>query len=222
MDFYDSEMVLFDLDGTLADTAPDLACCINMMLAKLGMPEQTEDKIKTWIGNGIEYLVKRALSDASNKQTEATFYRKALSSFTEFYTENNCVHSKLFPGVIEALTHLKSGQYKIGCVTNKRSQFTERLLQALGIHSYFDIIISGDTLPKKKPDPMPLLHAAEYFSVAPAKALMVGDSCNDVNAARAAGFPILCVSYGYNFGKDIRESQPDIVVDTLSTLPHLL
>jgi len=107
-------------------------------------------------------------------------------------------------------------------VTNKAAQFTEPLLRDLGIAGFFPIVISGDTLPKKKPDPLPLLHAADFFGVAPSAALMIGDSISDVKAARAAGFQIICMSYGYNHGQDIREAHPDAVIDSMAELPQLL
>jgi phosphoglycolate phosphatase len=124
--------------------------------------------------------------------------------------------------VREGLDYLKSRGYKLGCVTNKATQFTLPLLKDLGVFDDFAIIICGDTLAKKKPDPLPLLHAAEYFGVAPAQALMLGDSVSDVKAARAAGFQIVCMSYGYNHGADIRDSHPDAVIDSMAELKELL
>lgn len=117
---------------------------------------------------------------------------------------------------------LKSANYRLGCVTNKAARFTEPLLKDLGVYDDFSIIISGDTLTKKKPDPAPLLHAAKYFGCEPANAMMVGDSVSDVAAARAAGFQIVCMSYGYNHGVDIREAAPDAVIDTLTEIIPLL
>ncbi|OQX44458.1 MAG: phosphoglycolate phosphatase, partial [Candidatus Sedimenticola endophacoides] len=126
------------------------------------------------------------------------------------------------PGVREGLDYLKGTGIHLGCVTNKAAQFTIPLLKALGIHDEFELIISGDTLPKKKPDPLPLLHAARHFDIAPAEALMLGDSVSDTKAARAAGFGIFCVSYGYNHGRDIREANPDHVIDSFVELRGLL
>ncbi|MDH5571733.1 MAG: HAD-IA family hydrolase, partial [Gammaproteobacteria bacterium] len=120
------------------------------------------------------------------------------------------------------LAFLKAQGYKLGCVTNKAAQFTEPLLKDLGVYDDFAIVISGDTLAKKKPDPMPLLHAADFFGVKPENALMIGDSVSDVKAARAAGFNILCMTYGYNHGVDIREANPDVVIDSMAQLPDIL
>ncbi len=216
------EMVLFDLDGTLVDSAPDLAYSVDATLAELGIPARGEQKIRHWIGNGIERTLKRALIDNMEGEPDAELFSRALPIFMDIYTENAATRSRFYEGVAEGLDYLKRNNYKIGCVTNKREKFTHILLKALGVFDDFGIVLSGDSLPKKKPDPLPLLHAAHFFNVTPDKALMVGDSMNDVNAARAAGFQILCVSYGYNHGRDIREAQPDAVVDTLAELPALM
>ena len=135
---------------------------------------------------------------------------------------NTSKRSCLYPGVKEGLEYLKAEGYPLGCVTNKAAQFTEPLLQNLGVYDYFSIVISGDTLEKKKPDPMPLLHAANFFKVAPEQALMIGDSISDVKAARAAGFQIFCMTYGYNHGVDIREAKPDAIMDSMTELPDVL
>ena len=194
------EMVLLDLDGTLVDTVPDLAYCLDNMLRELSLPEAGETKVRKWVGNGIEQLVKRGLSNNFvtsdfNEEPEASLFEKALPMFIDCYKENACKHSRLYAGVREGLEYLTSNNFKLGCITNKLSQFTDTILETLEIQKAFGIVISGDTLTKKKPDPMPLLHAAEYFGISPNRSLMVGDSVNDVSAARAAGFQVLCVSY---------------------------
>ena len=220
------EMVLLDLDGTLVDTVPDLAYCLDNMLRELSLPEAGETKVRKWVGNGIEQLVKRGLSNNFvtsdfNKDPEASLFEKALPIFIDFYKENACKHSRLYAGVREGLEYLTSNNFKLGCITNKLSQFTDTILETLEIQKAFGIVISGDTLTKKKPDPMPLLHAAEYFGISPNRSLMVGDSVNDVSAARAAGFQVLCVSYGYNLGQDIHLANPDLVVDSLADLVNI-
>ncbi len=220
------EMVLLDLDGTLVDTVPDLAYCLDNMLRELSLPEAGETKVRKWVGNGIEQLVKRGLSNNFvtsdfNEEPEASLFEKALPMFIDFYKENACKHSRLYAGVREGLEYLTSNNFKLGCVTNKLSQFTDTILETLEIQKAFGIVISGDTLTKKKPDPMPLLHAAEYFGISPNRSLMVGDSVNDVSAARAAGFQVLCVSYGYNLGQDIHLANPDLVVDSLADLVNI-
>ena len=137
-------------------------------------------------------------------------------------SDNTSKRSCLYPGAREGVDLLQAAGYKLGCVTNKAAQFTEPLLRDLGVADAFSIVISGDTLPKKKPDPMPLLHAAEFFGVAPEASLMIGDSVSDVKAARAAGFQIVCMSYGYNHGVDIRDAHPDAVIDSMVEIMPLL
>jgi phosphoglycolate phosphatase len=216
------EMILLDLDGTMVDSVPDLAWCADTMLERLGMPKRGEAKVRQWVGNGVERLVKRALIDRLDGEPEEGLYAKALPLYMALYKDNLSQRSCLYPGVKEGLDSLQGAGYKLGCITNKAAAFTEPLLKALGIYDHFRIVISGDTLPVKKPDPLPLLHAAEFFRSAPERALMVGDSISDVKAARAAGFQIVCVSYGYNHGQDIRGAHPDAVIDSLSELPTLL
>jgi phosphoglycolate phosphatase len=128
----------------------------------------------------------------------------------------------LYPGVRDGLDYLKTAGYPLGCVTNKPAQFAEPLLRDLGVRDYFGIVVSGDTLPRRKPDPLPLLHAAAHFGVEPGDALMVGDSVSDVKAARAAGFAIVCMTYGYNHGVDIRTAHPDAVIDSLVEIRGVL
>jgi phosphoglycolate phosphatase len=215
------ELVLFDLDGTLVDTAPDLAWSIDATLQKLNLPICGEEKVRGWIGSGIEGVLKRALTNDINGQPDAALFNNALSIFMESYFDNIYERSRIYPGVSEALNYLQSGDFKIACVTNKGSRFTNKLLKEIGLYEKFGIVVSGDTLAVKKPDPLPLLHAASYFSIDANAALMVGDSITDINAARAAGFQILCVPYGYNMGRDIYEMKPDAVVETLADMAKL-
>ena len=215
-------MVLIDVDGTLVDSVPDLTYCVDEMMKQLNMPTHGEAKVRNWVGNGVERLVRRALIGKLEGEPDEALYEKAYPIFIELYSENTSKRSCLYPGVKQGLEYLKSEGYKMGCVTNKAAQFTEPLLKDLGVSDYFSIVISGDTLEKKKPDPMPLLHAAKYFNVAPEQALMIGDSISDVKAARAAGFRIACMTYGYNHGVDIREAKPDAVMDSMAELPDLL
>lgn len=216
------QMVLIDLDGTLVDSVPDLAYCVDRMMEQLDMPIHGEDKVREWVGNGVERLVRRALIGELEGEPDEALFQQAYPIFLDLYAENTSTRSHLYPGVQEGLDYLKNQGFSLGCVTNKAEQFTIPLLQTVGIHDYFEIIISGDSLPKKKPDPMPLLHAAEFFKVKPADALMLGDSISDVKAARAAGFQIACMTYGYNHGQDIREAQPDAVMDSMDELSSLL
>ncbi|MEQ6342871.1 MAG: phosphoglycolate phosphatase [Gammaproteobacteria bacterium] len=216
------QMVLVDLDGTLVDSVPDLAFCVDAMMQRLDMPSRGEARVREWVGNGVERLVRRALINQLDGEPDEALFEKALPIFMGLYAENTSKRSHLYPGVREGLDYLVGAGYKLGCVTNKAAAFTEPLLKDMGIYDCFSIVVSGDTVPKKKPDPMPLLHACAFFGVAPQDALMVGDSMSDVKAARAAGFQIVCLTYGYNHGIDIRESQPDAVIDSMAELQGLL
>jgi len=215
-------MLLIDVDGTLVDSVPDLAYCIDEMMIALSLPIRGEAAVRQWVGNGVERLVKRGLLNQLDGEPEAELYAKALPIFMDLYADNTSKRSCLYPGVTEGLTYMKAAGYRIGCVTNKAAQFTLPLLKDLGIFDAFEIVVSGDTLAKKKPDPLPLLHAAEKMDVAPADSMMLGDSKSDVKAARAAGFQIICMSYGYNHGEDIRDYNPDAVVDSMQEIEALL
>ncbi|MCU7796848.1 MAG: phosphoglycolate phosphatase [Candidatus Thiodiazotropha sp. (ex Myrtea spinifera)] len=216
------KMILIDVDGTLVDSVPDLAYCVDEMMKQLGRPAHGETKVRDWVGNGVERLVRRALIGQLNGEPDEADFKRAYPIFLDLYAVNTSQRSALYPGIRDGLDYLKLKGYRLGCVTNKAAQFTLPLLKDLGVHDDFEIVIAGDTLPKKKPDPLPLLHAAEQLGVVPADALMIGDSQSDVKAARAAGFQIVCMSYGYNHGEDIRNYNPDAVIDTLTEIRSLL
>jgi len=216
------EMILIDVDGTLVDSVPDLSYCVDTMMTQLGRAPWGEARVRDWVGNGVERLVKRALIGALEGEPEPADFERAYPLFLQLYAENTSKRSILYPGVREGLDMLKGAGYRLGCVTNKAAQFTEPLLQDLGVFEDFSIVISGDSLPQKKPDPAPLLHGAAFFGCEPRHALMVGDSVSDVKAARAAGFQIICMSYGYNHGVDIRDAHPDAVIDALTEVLPLL
>ena len=216
------KMILIDVDGTLVDSVPDLAYCIDEMMKALNMPVHGEAAVRNWVGNGVERLVRRGLIGKLDGEPDEALFEKAYPIFLDLYAVNTSQRSCLYPGVREGLDYMKAAGYTLGCVTNKAAQFTIPLLKDLGIHDDFENIVCGDTLAKKKPDPLPLLHSAEVLGVAPEKSLMLGDSVSDVKAARAAGFQIICMSYGYNHGVDIRESKPDAVIDSMVELKGLL
>ena len=215
-------MVLIDLDGTLVDSVPDLAHAVDVMMREIGLQERGEARVREWIGNGAERLVRRALVNAYDGEPDEGLYRRAYPIFLEAYARDVCTYSRPFPGVMEGVDYLDRAGYRLGCVTNKPARFTEPLLQQLGLFERFQAVISGDTLAEKKPHPAPLLHAAKVLGVAPGESLMVGDSINDVEAARAAGFKVVCVNYGYNHGMDIRDAAPDAVIGSLLVLRELL
>ena len=216
------EMVLIDVDGTLVDSVPDLAWCVDEMMKALGREPHGETKVRDWVGNGVERLVRRALIGQLDGEPDDAAFEQAYPIFMDLYARNTCNHSMLYPGVEEGIAYMQSQGYKLGCVTNKAEQFTLPILEQLGILDAFGIVVSGDTLPVKKPDPLPLLHAAEKLGVSAEDSLMLGDSQSDVKAARAAGFQIICMSYGYNHGEDIRNYNPDLVIDSMAELKGVL
>ena len=214
-------LILFDLDGTLIDSVGDLAWCCNEMLKQLGRPQHSTEKVATWVGNGVERLVKRALTEDMEAEPDAVLFDQAMPIFNELYAGNVSEYSRVYPGVIEGLQQLQQTSARLACVTNKAERFTLPLLKGLGLLQFFELVVSGDTTAKKKPDPMQLNHAAEFFGFDNIDCLMVGDSSNDIKAARAAGFQVVAVPYGYNHGIDIRESNPDLVIDSFVELAAL-
>jgi len=214
--------VMIDLDGTLADTIPDLAAAANMMLRELSQPELDIELIRTFVGKGIPKLVERALAGSIAGGASAGEMERALPAFERCYAEVNGRHTVMYPGVEEGLAALRKMGLPLACVTNKSGRFTAPLLDYLGIARHFEQVIAGDTLPQKKPDPQPLLHACRGFGIAPGDMLMIGDSVNDVQAARAAGCPVFCVPYGYNEGQDVRGLDVDAIVPSLIAATRLI
>jgi phosphoglycolate phosphatase len=217
------KMVLIDVDGTLVDSVPDLAYCVDEMMKQLDMPVRGEAAVRQWVGNGVQRLVERGLTNDLDGYPDIELFERAMPIFMDLYAENTSKRSRLYDGVVEGLDFLQSCQgLKVGCVTNKAAQFTHPLLKDLGIFDRFGIVISGDTLPEKKPHPLPLLHATEALGAKPEESLMIGDSKSDVKAARAAGFQIICMTYGYNHGEDIRNYHPDAVIDSMAEFKNLI
>jgi len=222
MKIFQPKLVMIDVDGTLVDSVPDLAYCVDQMMISLGRPARGEERVRHWVGNGVPRLVERALTGELDGFPSQQAFDKAYPIFLDLYAQNSSVRSTLYEGVIEGLDYLKSNGYLLGCVTNKAEQFTLPLLKSLGIIDYFGIVISGDTLEKKKPDPLPLIHGANFFNINPNECLMLGDSVSDVKAARAASFQIICMSYGYNHGNNIAVENPDLVIDSMKQLRDYL
>ena len=219
---FQPNLIMIDVDGTLVDSVPDLAYCVDEMMVELDMEKRGEDKVRHWVGNGVSKLVERAITGELEGQLDKELFNKAYPIFLNYYAENTVKRTCLYEGVREGLDYLSLQGYHLGCVTNKATQFTHPLLKELGIINYFKIVISGDTLAKKKPDPMPLLYGAEYFGVKPKGCLMIGDSVSDVKASRSAGFDIICMSYGYNHGNNIADEKPDLVIDSMTELAKFL
>jgi len=207
--------IIFDLDGTLVDSAPDLSNSINAMLSTLKREPFHDDLIHSWVGNGAKILVERALSGARNinEQLNDDDCDKALSIFLAHYKENACVHTKLYEGVSSTLAELKERGYTLNIVTNKPLMFVGPILETLGIKDYFDMVLGADSLPKKKPDPMPLSHICDAQNIDIKHCVMVGDSHNDILAANAINMESIGLTYGYNYGEDITLHKPTIVCD---------
>jgi phosphoglycolate phosphatase len=222
MKIFDPKLIMIDVDGTLVDSVPDFAFCVDQMMIELGLQLCGEERVRNWVGNGIPKLIERALIDKLDKESISKVYEVAYPIFLKLYSDNSAIRSRLYDGVKEGLDYLKSKGYLLGCVTNKAEQFTNPLLKKMGIYNDFRLIISGDTLDKKKPDPLPLLHGANFFNMQPNECLMLGDSVSDVRAARAAGFDIICMSYGYNHGNNIEDENPDLVIDSMDQLKEHL
>lgn len=214
--------VMIDLDGTLLDTLPDIAAAAQRMLAQLGLPPRTPEEIRDFIGKGIPSLVQRCLPAGAGEVRAAALQSEALALFQEFYFEESGRRATVYPGVREGLEQLRAMRLRLACITNKAARYTLPLLKHMGLSPYFDLVVSGDTLARKKPDPMQLAHICTAFALAPAAVLMIGDSANDALAARAAGCPVLCVSYGYTEGGDVHDLDCDAIVDSLSEAADML
>jgi phosphoglycolate phosphatase len=214
-----AEAVFFDLDGTLVDSARDLAAACDRMCDALGLPHPGEDNVRLWIGNGVPRLIERTLAHCAARAGRAEPpFSEAKSAFDAAYTDTVGHYSCLFPGAREGLQKVQAAGKPMVCITNKPLAFTETLLQQFGIRDWFPLLLAGDNVVRKKPDPWPLLHAAEYVEVPIGTCLMVGDSRHDIAAAKNAGCPVVCVSYGYNHGEDIAQFGADAVIDSLAEL----
>ena len=205
--------ILIDLDGTLLDTIPDLAAGANGMLQELGAPTLPLETITTFVGKGTERLVIRCLEhDLVQLPSDPASVKRALEVFNRHYHAVNGREATLYPGVLEGLQAFRDQGARLAVVTNKPVEFTLPLLEFTGLAPWFELVVGGDTCERKKPDPMPMLHACEQLQCAPEQALAIGDSVNDALAARAAGITVLAVPYGYNEGMDIRTLDVDGIV----------
>ena len=215
------KLIMFDLDGTLMHTAPELATAINLMLVDLGLQTLPASQIQSYIGEGAVVLLKRCLTGKLNTEPDEALLNKAQIIFFAHYAQHLTL-SLPFDGVIDALQALQNKDYKLACVTNKPAQFAQPLLLKSGLNHFFEMVVSGDTLSKKKPDPMQLLHICATLNVPIEQALLVGDSATDIAAAKAAGCFIVTVPYGYNQGRVIDESSVDANIEDLTQLIALL
>ena len=218
----DISAVAFDLDGTLADTLPDLYASANLTMRDLGLEPVDRETVRNCIGQGIDRLVQRLLAGGPNGDPEPDDLTRAGTIMRGHYREQLTNESQLFPGTGETLHELKALRLKLACVTNKTEVFTHPLLDKLGVLELFDEVICGDTLERKKPDPLPLTYCAGQFGIEPGRLLMVGDSQTDTLCARAAGCPVVCVPHGYRSGMELHELDCDAIVPTVSDLIDLI
>lgn len=205
--------VLLDLDGTLLDTAPDIAAAANAMLAEQGLPPLAAETVRDFIGSGIPKLVERCLQ-ACGLALACARLEPALRSFGHHYARLNGSAAEPFPGVVPALERMREAGLRLACVTNKASAFTLPLLERAGLSPLLNAVVTADQVGKRKPDPAPFLHACRTLGTSPEESAVIGDSANDAQGARAAGCRVLLVSYGYSEGRDVRTIDCDGVFDS--------
>ncbi|MEH6579597.1 MAG: phosphoglycolate phosphatase [Amphritea sp.] len=217
----DPQLILFDLDGTLLDSVPDLALAVDQMLSAVNRQPAGEARVREWVGNGAQTLVKRALAgqqDYVESEVDDELFEQAYQLFLSFYADCSAVGSVLYEGVKAFLDEVQERGIKLGLITNKPIHFTLPLLETFQLADYFAIVLGGDSLSEKKPHPMPLIHAMQQLQHTPAQTLMIGDSRSDIRSAQAAGCAVAAVTYGYNHGEPVSRYQPDRVVDNLLEL----
>jgi phosphoglycolate phosphatase len=217
-----AQAVLIDLDGTLADTAPDLAAAVNAMLADLGHAALPTATVAAFVGKGADVLVHRALTRSIDGRADPALHATARAAFYAHYRRLNGTAARVYDGVPAALDALRAQGLRLACVTNKPREFTLELLTRVGLAARFDAIVAGDDTTEKKPHPAPLLAACTRLGVEPAAAVMVGDSENDLVAARAAGCAAILVEGGYNEGRPVAALNADAIVAALSEAARLI
>jgi phosphoglycolate phosphatase len=233
LNHFDIEAAIVDLDGTLVDTLGDFCLALNLMLADLPEPycrhRVDRSSIAHWVGKGSEHLIRQVLAriQVAGAELESdagrieALYPSAWASYERHYPTINGQQSVTFAGVEGGLRHLRARGLKLACLTNKPTAFAKELLRLKGLDGYFECVFGGDAFERRKPDPLPLLKTCEALGSAPRRTLMIGDSSNDAQAARAAGCPVLLVTYGYNHGLPVRSVDADAFVDSLESLAEL-
>lgn len=209
------QAAIIDLDGTLVDTLGDFEHALGSMLAELGLPRIDRSQIERMVGKGSEHLIRSVLAHVGAPDA---LYHSAWQAYQRHYLAVNGQHSHVYAGAVQGLQALRAKGLRLACLTNKPTAFAEPLLEAKGLRGFFDVVFGGDAFERKKPDPLPLLKTCEALGTAPAATLMVGDSSNDARAARAAGCPVVLVTYGYNHGEPVRAVDADGYVDSLAQL----
>lgn len=219
------KVIGFDLDGTLVNSLPDLAFCVNSVLADFHLPQAPEEQVLTWIGNGASILIQRAL-DWALPQTKLSLTpqeeQHLKNKFDQYYGENICTKSRLFPNVKTTLQTLKEQGYILAIVTNKPTVYVEPVLEAFGIAEFFTDTLGGQSLPAIKPHPAPLYYLCGKYGIFPEQMLFVGDSKNDILAAQRAGCPVVGLTYGYNYNTPIADSNPNWVFDDFAQILTIL
>ncbi|MDA0821905.1 MAG: phosphoglycolate phosphatase [Proteobacteria bacterium] len=215
-------LVIFDLDGTLVDSAPDLVASITFALTLVNIDVPSVAAMTSYIGNGAGRLVHRCLTNSFDGIADEKLFDRASRSFFDHYSTNVCAKSAVYPQVTSTLTELKNCGYRLACVTNKPARFTEPLLAQIGLSEFFSITLSGDSLEKKKPAPDQLLHAAKWFDIAPECCTMVGDTVTDIEAARRANMQVISVSYGYGSRSELLALGPDAIVDSIDQIVDII
>ncbi|MBF0165304.1 MAG: phosphoglycolate phosphatase [Magnetococcales bacterium] len=218
------QALLFDLDGTLVDSAPDLWRAMNHVLRLEGREPLPLEKVRHLVGHGARALLARGLLDDETAEppTNDPAFEGAVRAFLDHYAEHLTDHSRPYPEVPEVLAELAGRGFALAVVTNKPERFSRKMLDQLDLARFFTVVIGGDTLPTRKPDPTPLLHALERLNVSLEQGIMIGDSETDLEAARRAGMPVILCAHGYNRGEDVRTLLPDRVMDRFGQLPEFL
>jgi len=210
---------ILDLDGTMVDTLGDFHAALSRMLQELALPPVSAEAVAGFIGKGTEHLLRRTLAHVGAPEH---LYPQAWDRYFEAYRRINGQFSRVYPGVEDGIAALRAAGLRLACVTNKPGEFARGLLQAKGLVCAFDAVFGGDAFERRKPDPLPLLKTCEALATVPAATLMIGDSANDAAAARAAGCPVLLVTYGYNHGEPARRVDADAWLDSLADVGELL
>lgn len=211
------QAAVLDLDGTLIDTLGDFHAALNLMLADCALPAITVDAVSRFVGKGSEHLIRSALAHVGAADPEAR-YAQAWDRYQWHYERINGQFSAPYPGVQAGLDALRAQGLRLACLTNKPHGYARALLRAKGLDGYFEHVFGGDSFERKKPDPLPLLKTCEALGSAPARTVMIGDSLNDAQAARAAGCAVWLVTYGYNHGKPIAAAPHDRLLNSLAEL----
>jgi phosphoglycolate phosphatase len=213
------QAAIIDLDGTMVDTLGDFAVALNAMLDELASPRVEPSAIEQMVGKGSEHLIRSVLAHVG---ADVSLYERAWPSYQKHYLAINGLHSAVYAGVAEGLQALKASGLRLACLTNKPTNFAKPLLAAKGLDGFFEVVFGGDAFERKKPDPLPLLKTCEALGTLPACTLMVGDSSNDARAARAAGCPVILVTYGYNHGEPVRGVDADGFADSLADVAAMI